>query len=329
MVLAGFLFVEGCGKKNALTVYTSVDRDYSESIITAFQNANPEIEVNVKYDSELSKTTGLYNLILQEMNNPQADVFWNSEIIRTIQLKNKGALTPYLSPSAKEIPVQYKNPDGYWTGFSARVRVMIINTEKVPETETPASIPDLTRPEYRGKTCMATPQFGTTAAHLVAVYTLLGETKATAQFWNLNYHRVKVFPGNATVKNEVARGAMAYGLTDTDDFFAALDEGKPVRMALLGQGKNGHGTLVIPNTVCLIKNSPHPENGKQFIDYLLSPAVEEKLAQSRARQIPLRDSVPRPEGVPDLSTIKVMPVEYSQIAENIEPCLAHLRKTIR
>ncbi|MFB3789097.1 MAG: extracellular solute-binding protein [bacterium] len=328
MVLLG---LQGCSAKSkTVTIYTSVDRDYAEPIIAAFQEQNPELKVNAVYDSEMTKTTGLFNRLLEEKNNPQADVFWNSEIVRTIQLKNAGLLEAYRSPAAGDIPDTYKDPEGCWTGFSARARVMLINHNLVPESETPASVPTLGSKMYEGKAAgIATPQFGTTATHMAALYTLWGKERFALITKTIQGRGIQLFPGNASVRDAVVEGIIAYGLTDTDDAYAALDEGKPVRMAFIDQGEQEVGTLVIPNTVALIKDSPSPDNGKKLIDYLLSPAVEEKLAQSRAKQIPVRKSVPRPAGTPDLASLKTIPVDYNAVALNMEPCLELLRTIFR
>jgi iron(III) transport system substrate-binding protein len=55
-----------------------------------------------QYDTEETKSTGLANKLLAEKNNPQADVFWSNEPVRTLVLKSRGALTPYKSPTLKE-----------------------------------------------------------------------------------------------------------------------------------------------------------------------------------------------------------------------------------
>ncbi len=321
------LFLGGCGSSNVVTVYTSVDQDYAEPVIQEFQTRHPELQVQAVYDSEMTKTTGLYERILHERRNPQADVFWNNEIIRTIQLKQQDVLQPYESPSAAGIGPQFKDPEHYWTGFSVRARVMIISNDLVPESETPATVPALANPKYKGKIAMANPQFGTTAGHMAALYTKW--TKAVFQLRMQTYMQngIKILPGNSVVRDQVAQGILAYGLTDTDDAYAALDEDKPVRMVLLEQEKDG--TFVIPNTVAMIKDAPHPEHAKTLIDYLLSPEVEEKLAFSRAKQIPVRDSVPMPEGVPPLSSINAMEVNYEETAANLEPCLDIMRKYIQ
>ncbi|MDP6129689.1 MAG: iron ABC transporter substrate-binding protein, partial [Planctomycetota bacterium] len=46
-----------------------------------------------------------------------------------------------------------------------------------------------------------------------------------------------------------------------------------------------------------ILNAPHPENGKRFLDFLLSEEVEAILASADSEQIPLRPTVPTPEHI--------------------------------
>ena len=324
-VAASVVFMTGCAKQNALTIYTSVDQDYAAPILQTFIDANPEMEINVLYDNEKTKTTGVFERIRLEKRNPQADVFWNSEIVRTIQLKQEELLAPYPSPSAAEIPAQYKDGEGYWTGFSARARVMLINRNLVPKSETPSAMPALASVKYQGKKAIAVPAFGTTATHMAALYTQLGE-KGLFQLLGMAraLGKIKILTSNSEVRDAVANGKIAYGLTDTDDAFAAIDEGKPVEMVYLDQ--EGQGTLLIPNTVALIKNCRNPENGKAFIDYILSPEVERKLAGTRARQIPVRSSVKLPDGVPAIGSIKAMQVDYETVAKNMEPCMEFLKR---
>ena len=128
-----------------VVIYTSLDQVFSEPVLQAFEKETG-IRVKAVYDVEASKTTGLVNRLIAERPNPRADVFWNSEVGRTLVLKDKGVLTPYVSPSAADIPDQFKDAEGYWTGFGARARVLIYNKDLVPEDRLPVSIFDLTDP---------------------------------------------------------------------------------------------------------------------------------------------------------------------------------------
>src|SRR5215207_3182894 len=83
-----------------VTVYVSTDRVFSEPVLRAYEQET-NVKVNAVYDTEETKSTGLANRLLAEKNNPQADVFWSNEPVRTLVLKQRGVLAPYVSPSAE------------------------------------------------------------------------------------------------------------------------------------------------------------------------------------------------------------------------------------
>jgi iron(III) transport system substrate-binding protein len=300
---------------NEVVVYTSLDQVFSEPVLQAFEKQTG-IEVKAVYDVEASKTTGLVNRLIAEKPNPRADVFWNSEVGRTLVLKGKGVLTPYTSPSANDIPSQFKDKEGYWTGFGARARVLIYNQGLVPQGKLPKSIFDLTQPAWKGKVAMAYPLFGTTATHVAAWYAVLGQERTEQYLRDLKANDVLVVSGNATARDVVVQGEVPIGFTDTDDVNVAIQSGKPVNMIFPDNG--GLGTLMIPNTVGLIKGAPHTEQGKKLIDYLLSKEVEQRLAFSDSMQIPVRDGVDRPAHVPPYESIHAMEVDYQAIADHMD-----------
>lgn len=320
------LYTTGCGKgivKNEVVIYTSLDQNFSEPILRDFEKQFG-IRVKTVYDVEATKTTGLVNRLIVEKENPQADVFWNSEIVRTIILKRKGVLASYFSPSASDIPNQFKDPEGYWTGFAARARVLIYNIEIVPPDEVPSSIFDLTESRWKGRFALAYPLFGTTATHSAALFVKLGDRMAMEYFESLKENGVVIVDGNSTSRDKVTSGKLAVGFTDTDDVNVALEQGKPVDMIF--PDKDGIGTLLIPNTVALVSNGPNPSNGKKLIDYLLTKEVESGLAFSGSLQMPLRDGVARPENVPDYRDIKAMDVDWEEVSTKIEEACRFLQR---
>jgi iron(III) transport system substrate-binding protein len=306
-----------------VVIYTSLDQVFSEPILNAFEKGTG-IKVQAVYDSEATKTTGLVNRLIAEKDNPSADVFWNSETGRTIVLKRKGVLTEYVSPSASDIPAQFKDPDGYWTGFAARCRILIYNTNLLKKQDLPLSILELTEPRWKDKVAFAYPLFGTTATHSAALFVYMGKEKAKKYFEALKANGVMVTDGNASSRDRVADGTVPIGFTDTDDAYVAIKRGSPVD--IIWPDIEGMGTLLIPNTVALINGGPNPDAGKRLIDFLLSPGVEEMLAHSESCQIPLRQYIKRPPRVPTLGEIKSMKVDYEKVADWMEPSGRFLQK---
>jgi iron(III) transport system substrate-binding protein len=309
--------------RQVVVCYTSTDQVFAEPILKEFEQRTGT-KVLAKYDTEETKTTGLVNLIQQEKDRPQADVFWSSETGRAVALKDLDCLAPYQSPAAADIPARYKDPQGYWTGFAARARVIIYNTNLV-KASPPSSVMDLLKPEWKGKAAFANPLFGTTSFFATALFLLKGDREAQDFFRRAKENGIQILPSNGAVKDAVGDGRAAWGLTDTDDANEAIKDKKPV--AFLFPDQKGFGTPVMPNTVSLIAGAPHPDAGRKLIDYLLSPDTEKRLAEL-AVQMPLRPGVPTPANVKPVSTIKAMDVDYRRVAGKIKQVDKALKLTL-
>ncbi len=329
VVVASAIF--SCDSRPRVVVYTSLDEVFSRPVLETFETQTG-IRVDEVFDVEADKTTGLYHRLVREHESgrPRADVFWNSEVARTIQLERQGVLAAYESPSAGDIPADFRRAT--WTGFAARARIVIYNRDRVAESEAPKSIWDLTHERFRGQAAIALPLFGTTATHAGALYSVLGREAAEEYFRRLVGNEVKVLAGNSTVRDRVASGELRVGLTDTDDAYVALEKGLPVGIVFPDQevGSPGLdrplGTFVIPNTVALIAGGPHDEEGRRLIDFLLSRETEATLARAESAQIPLRAGVEGPEipGMPE--RLIWTKVSYDDVAMGVEAMREFLEK---
>jgi iron(III) transport system substrate-binding protein len=302
-------------EERTVTIYVSTDRVFSEPVLREYERRSG-VKVNPVYDTEETKSTGLANRLIAERTRPQADVFWSNEPVRTLVLKSRDVLAPYESSSADGIPAALRDPDGYWTGFSARMRVIAYNTKLVKPEEAPQSIFDLADPKWRGQVAIADPRFGSTSFHVAALYAIAGDQKMDDFFRRLKENGVRVVDGNSVVRDMVVRGEVKVGLTDTDDVNVALVDGQPIAMVL--PDKEGLGVPVMPNMVSFIANAPHPNEGRLLIDYLLSSDVERQLAQSEAVQIPLHAGVQGPKNIPSIDTFKPMTLDYSKAAARVD-----------
>ncbi len=298
--------------KKEVIIYTALDQVFSEPILQDFEKTSG-IKVKAVFDIEATKTTGMVNRLIAEKNNPQCDVFWNNEVIKTIILKRKGVLQSYISSNSTDIPSGFKDPNGYWTGFAARARVIVYNTKLQKDWNIPTSIFDFTMPAIKNRTAIANPLFGTTSTHVAALFSLLGDKKAKDFFLSLKENNIKIVDGNSIVKDMVGTGEILMGYTDTDDVNVGINSGLPI--AQIFPDNKGIGTLLIPNTVSLIANCPNPENGKKLIDFLLDRKTEEKLAFSDSVQMPVRKDVKTPEDFVSIDQIKRMDVDFFIIAD--------------
>jgi len=306
-----------------VVVYTSVDQEYAETALDRFEAASG-IDVKAVYDVEAAKTTGLVNRLIAERERPLADVWWSGEFAQTVDLAQRDVLAPYASPSAADIPASAKDAGGLWTGFGGRARVLLVNTDKVDAADRPSSIRDLLdwpiSPDQIG---MAHPVFGTAATHAAALYATWGPEAARAYYQDIATRGVRIVDGNAVVRDMVASGELAFGITDTDDACGAVKRGAPVALVFPDQEADGLGTLIVPNTVALVEGAPHAAEAQELIDVLLSTSTEQALIADDWIQLSLR-------GAPGASACKLgaevkgMGVELGAIAAQLERAKADM-----
>ena len=310
----------GANSSDTLVVYCAHDSIFSEQVLQEFEEETG-IRVVPRFDTEATKSLGLVNLLIREKDHPRCDVFWNNQVLGTVALQEKGLLHPYKGTGYSRIPEIWKDADGHWTGFAARLRVYIVNTEKMPATEEAvqqALYADLSR------MAVANPLYGTTLSHYSVLCDQIGAESLKLWHQVVRQRGVREVEGNATVKNLVAEGVCDWGWTDTDDFFVAKDEGKPVGMLPI-RVKNRQ-TICIPNSVAIIKGTRKLRSAQKLVDYLLSADNELALACSKSRQIPLGpvDEEELPDDVRTLREWSSDAVDLTRLGPARRQCVAWL-----
>lgn len=306
---------------DALVVYCAHDSVYSEKILLEFEQQTG-IRVVRHFDTEATKSLGLVNRLLAEKQHPQCDVFWNNEILGTMQLAQEGIFEPYRGPGSARIPEQFKDPNGLWTGFAARLRVWIVNTDRMPAEESALNA-RLVSGDLSSM-AIARPLYGTTRVHYSLLWQEWGDDVLKKWHNESRERGLLEVSGNSTVKNLVAEGKIDCGWTDTDDFFLAVDDKKPVEAVPI-RTKSGR-TICIPNSVAIIKGTTHRRAAEQLVDFLLSTETELALARSSSRQVPLGpvDESELPKEVRRLSKWAADGYDLNGLAKSHDSCLRWL-----
>jgi len=300
-------------------VYCALDQEHSERILRLFEERTG-LEVEAQFDVERNKTVGLVQRILAEREHPHADVFWNNEIAQTIRLQLAGATAPWQGEMAAGIPAGFRDPAGHWIGFAARARVILYRPDAFPEEfGPPRRLDDMLDPRLAPLGGMALPLTGTTLTHFTVLSLRRGDAAVLEWLRTARERGLRFGGGNADVMRRVCEGDLAWCLTDTDDAAVARDNGYPVEILFPDQGPGESGTLLIPNTACLLAGAPHPENAARFLEFLVSPEVEALLADGRSRQMPLRPGVRTPPDLPlPGRDFRIMDVDWQAVGAAID-----------
>jgi iron(III) transport system substrate-binding protein len=321
------LLLSGCWSSagREVVVYTAQDEEYAKPIFEDFAKSSG-IAVQPKWDSESTKTVGLAKAIEAEAARPRCDVFWNNEILLTLQLARKGMLDVYRPKIAEQYPAMYRSKDGLWYGFAARARILLVNTKRLSPDKRPQSIVDLTGARFKGRIGMAKPLFGTTATHAACLFAFWGDDKACEFYDKLKANEVQILSGNKQVAEAVSSGAIDCGMTDTDDAFEEIRAGRPVEIVYPDQGAGQIGTLYIPNTLAIVKGSPHAAEARKLVDFLLAPAVEARLALGPSAQVPLNPDVTVEPPIKTPKKVRAMEVDFEKAAEKWDEAAKFLRE---
>jgi iron(III) transport system substrate-binding protein len=303
-LVPGVASVAGCARAPSarrVVAYVSVDDVLAREVLAACTAATG-IEVDAVFDTEASKTTGLENRVRAERDRPRADLFWSSEGFAAVRLAADGLLAPLPDELWASWPVAHRDPSRRWLGFAARARVVAY----APSRGTPPigdwrALADSGLPKgSRASIAIADPRFGTTRGHVAALEAAWnaargqGLTAPTLESWLEGMRAngtVVLTGGNAATVEAVVSGECAYGLTDTDDVFAAQARGLEVDMTIprsLDAGVSGGGTMLVPNTISLVAGREGARSDAERVaEWLVSPESEALICRSPSRNLPL------------------------------------------
>jgi iron(III) transport system substrate-binding protein len=296
--------IPACARQNGaprVVIYVSVDDVLAREMLLACTAATG-IEIDAGFDTEASKTTGLENRVRAERDRPRADLFWSSEGLAAVRLAKDGLLAQLPDSVWSSWPDSYRDDDRRWVAFAARARVIAY----APSRGTPP-ISDwraLAKPGIakgsRAAIAIADPRFGTTRSHMAALELAWQNAHKrdldapTLDEWleGLRANGTVVLTGgNAATVEAVVSGECAYGLTDTDDVFAAQARGLSVEMTLprtLDASVAGGGTMLVPNTVSMVAGRTGPTQAVERVAaWLISPEAEAIQCRSPSRNLPI------------------------------------------
>jgi len=277
-----------------VTAYCAQDQIYAESIFHDFEKQTG-IKVRAVYDSEAVKTVGLANRLLAERKHPQCDVFWGNEEMRTRQM------------AAQNI---FRETNG-WAAFGYRSRRLVINTNLIQPAAAPHSLCELTNEQWRGKVALAYPQFGTTGTHFHALRQHWGAERWEKWCRALEANKPLMVDGNSVVVKLVGKGEASIGLTDSDDIAEGQSNGLPIMPLPMNEE-----TLLIPNTVALIRDAPHAEQAEKLFEFLERREIAERLISAKALEGVTAVAVPT----------KTLKPDWNSLLRDLEPVTAKLNQ---
>ncbi|RLL33575.1 extracellular solute-binding protein [Klebsiella pneumoniae] len=290
VVLAMALSAMMLSSSHALTVYTAGPGSLAKSLASGFEQQTG-VKVTV-----FQATTGKVMARLEaEQANPQADVLISASWDTAEDLHQRGWLLPFASANADQVPANLKSADYIAQGVSA-LGIVWNSKSGTPE---PKEWRDLTQPAFKDKVTTPDPALsGASLDLLIGLQNSMGD-QAWQLFDDLKKNGMVVSGPNAQAVTPVMQGAKAavFGAVDYVSY-GNIQQGESLKVIFPASG-----TVIAPRPMMILKTSQHADDAKAFIDYVLSPEGQAKVAD--AWLMPARRDVAAKR--PLLDALKVLP----------------------
>jgi iron(III) transport system substrate-binding protein len=293
-----------------LVVYSGRSEELVAPLIEQFEQESG-VEVEVRYGD----TAELAAQLLEEGDRSPADVFFAQDAGALQVLQDEGLATDLAPAQLKRVAKQYRSADGQWVGTSGRARVVVYNTDDVPEDEVPGSVFDLTDPKWRGQVGIA-PTNASFQSFITAMRVTVGEERTQQWLEDLIANDVQTFENNLAILDAVDAGTVSLGLANHYYYYEKADEvgeeNLKARNASFDAGDPGN--LVNVAGVAVLPTGADTGASGQFVDFLLSDSAQEFFADVTA-EYPMVESVQPRKGLTPLDEIEGPDVTLDQLAD--------------
>lgn len=258
-----------------------------------------------------------------ENGKPSADVWFGGGLDSFITAKNKGLLEKYISPEMAEVPLKYRDKDGYWSGVSLVLVGFMVNNEILADKklDAPKTWADLTKPEYRDEVIMANPAIsGTNYALVDNLIQELGEDKAWEYFEALNKNVPFLAKRGGEPPMKVTTGEFGVAVIPMSGEFILMEGKYPVTTIYPED-------MIpwVPAGMAIFKNAENLPEAKKFIDWALSEKGQIAIRDEDPRAM-VRNGVKTPESIKTIDMDKLINIDIDRLGNEREKVLNEWNK---
>lgn len=307
LVLCGIAGAQDAEKK--LVIYTPNSDDLINATIPLFEET---------YGIEVELIQGGTGELLARLDAEKADpygdvIFGGGETLFT---QYRSILDDYVSVNDADVMEPYRNTNGFCSFYIIEGTAIIINTNLIGDIEV-KGYNDLLNEALKGKIAAADPTASSSALFQVEnILAAFGgfESEGGWEYLEklLKNMDGKVASGSSAVWKSVADGEMVVGLTYEEAAFNLVRDGAPVEIIYPEEG-----TYFSPTPAAVVKNAPHPENARLFIDFLLSEECQSAIAGTGSSR-PVRVGVELEDKMTPTEDIVTVAVDEKYLVDHIE-----------
>jgi iron(III) transport system substrate-binding protein len=292
-----------------ITVYSGRSEELVAPIFEAFT-----AETGIKVEARYGDSAELAAQIIEEGDGSPADAFFSQDAGALGAVSNEELLGDLPADSVEAIPAEYRSTKGDWTGVTGRARVIAYNSDEVDAADVPASVFELTDPQYNGQVAIA-PTNASFQAFITAMRVSEGEDVAQKWLEDMVANDVQTYDRNGLILDAVDAGEVTYGLINHYYWFEKADEvGVDALKAQLAFTEAGDpGSLVNVAGVGVLEGSITDPDSLAFVKFLLSPQTQ-ALFVEETKEYALVPGVEQVEGLTPLDELQGPDVDLADLS---------------
>lgn len=276
-------------EENIVVVYNCNTDDWTAPIAKEFQE-----QTGIQVQLVSGSSGELMARVRTEQENPHGDVIWGGTADAYVSLESY--LENYVSPEKSAIRPEFVRRNDAFYNMVMDPYVIAYNTDLVSEADAPKGWRDLLDPKFHGRIALADPAKSTSSYDvLLTMMDALGGDPniigAVAE--NLDG---RIIGSSAAQIKALSDGEYAVTATFEEPVLKYIASGAHIKIVYPQEG-----TAVSAGSVAIIKNAPHTENAKRFLNFLMSRQVHERLGDFERRST--RADIPVPANLRPLSEI--------------------------
>ncbi|RKT53392.1 2-aminoethylphosphonate ABC transporter substrate-binding protein [Saccharothrix australiensis] len=259
----------------------------------------------------------------RERANPQADVLVT--LPPFIQRAEAAGLLAEYAPAGAD---RVAERTGRYTAIVDNYLGFIRNPKlAVPA---PTTWQDLLDPRFQGKLQYSTPgQAGDGTAVLLQLKHVYGDQGALDYLARLEKNNVGPSSSTGKLQPKVSKGEILVANGDLQMNLTSIRDDKSEFEVFFPADERGvRSTFAIPYSAGLATGAPHADNGRKFLDFLLSPEVQRTVATD-AMGLPTRSDVPAEGPIAELlAGVEVWQPDWTAVVATLDADLAAYAKAV-
>jgi len=302
----------GTADPATLTVYSGQHEQTVQRLVADFeQRTGAKVALRSGDEGDLA------NQLLQEGKNSPADVYFAENPPALTAVSARKLLAPVDPATLAAVPAADNSPNGDWVGVTARTAALVYHTTSVTETDLPASVMDLAKPEWKDKVALSP---GETDFHpLVTAVIKLHGVAAAKQWLEGLKANAKIYSDNEAVVAAVNRGEREVGLLDHYYWYRLRSENKgAVDSALHYFAPGDAGALIDISGAGVLATTKHPALAQSFVAYLVSEPAQQIIATSESWEYPLRPGIQPAAGLKVLPSLTPAPLSTAELGDGTQ-----------